>query len=82
MPVLIHEPEITEAAVFIYHRVFFRVVFLEQLRGMVELPQIQALSNLDDLVHAKAIRRECPQFRPAVVDMVFIYCVVSRGSST
>jgi hypothetical protein len=78
MPVLIHEPEITEAAVFIYHR----VVFLEQLRGMVELPQIQALSNLDDLVHAKAIRRECPQFRPAVVDMVFIYCVVSRGSST
>ena len=67
MPVLVHQQKIAEAPVFVIIGVCRRVILLEKLRSIVELPQVQAFGYLHNLIYAIAVRGKSPELGPPVI---------------
>jgi len=76
MPTTVHEQEVAEVSIFIFGGILGWIVLLEQLRGVHELPQVQTLCDLNNLIEAKIVWRKGPEFGPPVIELEYSLSLV------
>ena len=70
VPGFVHEQEIPELTVLVFGRWQLGIVRFEPVRRVHELPEVEPLGDLHDLVDAEAVGNDGAQLGPAVVELV------------